>query len=171
MVTAKKTNFSTILSAGLALAAFSVWSLGEYVNENLALLSVKALPTAPGAKEDAKPFDVKTLFPVWVASASKAHHSDDSGSVNDLFKDQPPPSAAPAAPVEPNYAALLGSKMRLDGIGEGGAFINGKFYHVGEGITDFEYPEKARQVVPRLAEVRAKSVVVIHGKNKTEIKI
>lgn len=177
MSMAKKATSANIAAAVLALATMGAWSLGGYVNENLAELPVKRVPGKPAADvgKQGKLFDVKSLFPVWVASNAKARPAEGDDSIETLFKNQPQQAevqaAPPAAPAVPDYASLLGSHMRIDGIGEDGAFINGKFYHVGEAIPDFEYPVGNRQIVPRLAEVKARSVIVVHGAHRTEIKV
>lgn len=173
----KKANAANIAAAVLASATIGTWSLSGYVNENLAELPVKRVPGKPlsDAGKPAQAFDVKSLFPVWVASGTKVRQVEGDDSVETLFKNPAEKlevqAPAPAAPVEPDYASLLGSRMRVDGIGEGGAFINGKFYHVGEAITDYEYPAGNRQIIPRLAEVKERSVIIIHGVHKTEIKV
>jgi len=173
----KKTNTNTILAGGLALAVFGAWSLGDYINGNLELLPVDRVPTNQTAVI-AQPFDVKNLFPVWVASSTKTQdQSGESGSVDDLFastKPVAPPMEAVVADMAPpvqktDYAAVLASHMRLESLAVNGGFINGKFYRVGEDIADFEYPSGNRQVIPRLVEVRARSVIVAHGGKRTEI--
>lgn len=175
----KKANSSTVLAGALALATLCAWSLSDYVNANLEALPVKRVPSLQASGVDQ--FDVKNLFPVWVANSAR-NRAEENGerSVDDLFKenakDLPPTAAqleaAPApAPALPDFAALLATHMHLEGISGNGGFVNGKFYKVGEEITDFAYPNGNQQVIPKVVEVRARSIVVAHGKKRTEISL
>lgn len=175
MTAFKNTNTTTILAAALACAAGAAWMLTDYVNGNLVNLTVERVPTKTVA---AVPFDVKgwlkTIAPVWVPGARQSGQAEETASVDGLFKAEREveivAASLPIVPQEPDYASLLPSRMQLDGLSAGGAFINGKFYRVGEPITDFEYPSAGRQVIPVIVEVKTQSVVVKHGSRLTELK-
>lgn len=170
------TSTATIVAVAFAGLAGAAWLLTDYVNANLANLPVERVQSATAAAEV---FDVKgwlkTMSPVWVESAEKSHLSNDADSVEGMFMQvrqvaaADSPAAAPM-PSEPDYAAMLPSRMQLDGLGEGGAFINGKFYRVGEEIPDFEYPSKGRQIVPVLEKIGERSATVKHGSRLTELR-
>lgn len=175
MARATSTSTSTILAALLAAAAFGVWTFTGFVNRNLANLPIETIPNAPG---QAKPFDtkgwLKTLAPVWVQSGQSLPVQAISEPVEEVFAAAPEVTvqpAPPSPPPAPNYAALLSTVMRIDGIASEGAFVNGKFYRIGEPISDFEYPEAGRQVVPVIVSVTATTVVVRHGRHLTELSV
>lgn len=167
-----KNTSSTIVVVLLAGAIGGTHLLTDYINESLNSLTIAALPNTDTAKSN---FDtnawLRSLAPVLVEGHSKGDLAAEPGSVDALFKAPPAPVAqTPAAPPEPDYAELLGSVMRVDGIARNGAFINGKFYNVGEPITDYEYPAKGRQITPFIAQIGAESIFVKHGSRITELR-
>ncbi|MQA40761.1 hypothetical protein [Rugamonas aquatica] len=165
---AKLGNWSAVLVALYALTIFGIWSLAEYVNVNLAGLPIKRM----ASKQDVQTaLDVKKLFPVWVASSERGGEVTAEGSVEQLFKAAPAVAESPAPTAQPDYAALLASRLVLDSITASGAFINGKFYRVGEGVTDFEYPLHGKQIIPVLERLGPKSVFIVHGARRIELSL
>jgi hypothetical protein len=176
MMAKNSVSTATIVAVAFAGLAGAAWLLTDYVNANLVNLPVERVPSklSGGQAFDVKGW-LKTIAPVWVESTEKSHLVNEAESVDDLFNQSnqavSAEEALPApAPVEPDYASFLASRMQLDSLGEGGAFINGKFYSVGEAIYDFEYPSNGRQIVPVLLRVDKSSVTVKHGVRLTVLK-
>lgn len=173
MARTTRTMSTTIVAALLAAAVGGTYLATDYVNENLSYLTIQKLPhaTVTGASFDTKTW-LQTLAPVLVESRKGAAMAQGSDSIDALFKTAPEPAPALVAPAPPapDYASLLGTAMHVDSVAANGAFINGKFYSIGEPIKDFEYPANGRQIVPVIVHVTADSVVVKHGARVSELK-
>lgn len=165
----KINNWTAVFAAAFALAIAGTSSLADYVNAHLAQLPVKRMASRQDAQAE---LDVQKLFPVWVASSAHAKVAGAAGSVERLFQSPAANTgAAQDASVEPDYASLLGSRMVLESIAATGAFINGKFYRVGEAVPDFEYPLHGKQVVPVLAKIEERSVLITHGARRLALSL
>lgn len=155
----------------LAAATLAVWLAGDALTLRLAGLPVHSVA---GQHRTAAPADLRTLFPVWVrGSAAPAARADDGidAVLRPAAPAIPAPGPADGASVAPDYPALLASRLVLDGVSADGAFLNGKFYRVGAPIADFEYPLGGRQIVPVLSRVGPRSVLVLHGPHRLELRL
>jgi len=172
MALGKNKTSATIVVALLAAAVGAVHMLTGHVNESLATLTIEKIPstTAPATPFDTKSW-LQTLAPVVVERGAKVANVNGIDSVDALFKAEPAPVVPPPpAPAPPDFPSLLAGVMRVESIAGNGAFINGKFYSVGEAIKDFEYPLRGRPVVPVIVEVGRDFVIVKHGSRLTELK-
>lgn len=164
----KKGNFAMAMYVVLGLVLYGTWSLSIYFNDHLSQAEVKRVRTV---QEVSTPFDIQALYPVWVANTKKAVAEGGAQGIDDLFKKDEPKVAAVVAPPEPDYSVLLGQFMKVESAANNGAFINGKFYKVGELVPEYSYPSHGKQIVPVVSAVRGNVVTIAHGKKKTDFKI
>lgn len=159
----KATNSMIYVYAGFGLLMLLAYSLTTYINSNLENVSIHMMPRTQSTQ---KTIDVKKLYPVWIAATKKTAESTDATSADALFREKKVEEAP--KPTGPDYPNLLASRLRADAAGTNGAFINGKYYHIGEQIKEFEYDWQGKHIIPLLSEVTPKHAVIKHGV-KTDI--
>lgn len=166
---------STVLFYGAVLGALAaIWASGNWVNQKFDALEVMKLKRVQSQPVST---DTKAFYPVWVKqkAAILAERQADS-SLDSLFKrpeeTKPAELAAPSAPPEPNYAELVQQSAFVDAIADNGAVINGRFYSIGEKVTDLTfYPAGKGAQSPALVSVRADGVTVSVGKTNVVLRM
>lgn len=154
--------------AGGALAV--LWAGSNQVNRNLAELPVHQVqqvtdPTAVG--------EAKALYPVWVGKAVQPRPAiEGDPNVEAAFQQGAAVQQAVAAPVEPEYADQLRTKLRVDGVTSGGAFINGRFYAIGAGLADLQVQRVTGEaMIPRLTAATTARIVIAVGNDTLTLEL
>lgn len=161
-----------LLGALLLLAG--TWRAGEAINLRLVSLPVKE---APRVDKNSVPIDAKSFYPVWVKQAAAnppIQKEGESESVEALFMEKKEPTieqstGVPVAPDEPDYVQMFQQAARVDGVSDDGAFINGRFYKVGQKMVEFQiYGAGGQSVIPVIQSVQNGKITFRIG-NKTLI--
>lgn len=155
----KNSRLYGLLIAVLAVAV--VFKLTQTVNERL-----RAMPVHAVSKKEVKiaELDTKNLYPVVVRQQrAPSAESQESALVDDVFREKVVVQEAPAAPPPPDFTAIFAQNLRLDATTPTGAFVNGRYYQVGQPMEDLALVNGAESIVPRLVSVRGGSAVVGYG--------
>ena len=142
------------------------WAVLAKVNANFASLPVHQVQQVSA---EAAAANMPQIFPVWVEPKAPKVAPEPAATVEDAFKQ------AEAAPEEeelppPSYADTLRGAVKVQGVTDGGAFLNGRFYRVGSDVSALAFlgMEEA-QVVPRLVSVAAHAVTFRVGGERVVI--
>lgn len=114
----------TLLGIVLVVGA---WRVGALINTT----RLNSLPVIEAPKVDigASAIDAKSFYPAWIKQpAAQVPAVEVDSSVDDLFqrKDKE------VGPAAPNYLEVFQQTARIDGVSDGGVFVNGRFYRAGE---------------------------------------
>jgi len=158
----------TLLGSLFVLA--SAWRVGDAINLRLFDLPVIE---APRVDSNSAPITVKSFYPVWVKQAAAippGHQESDVDSVDALFGQKLGPKIEPPKPlpqIEPDYMQMFQQAARVDGVSDDGAFVNGRFYKVGQKMEDFRVSGLTGQpVVPVIESIKAGKITFTIGKQK-----
>lgn len=145
----------------LACAVFGAWRVTEAANQRLAAIPVKQPPLAVPAVHDA---DAKRIFPAAALHETQvagATTSDLDAVFRPALPQMPPMTLPSAAPPPPDYAGMLVGALRLNGIAHNGAYISGRFYRVGQQMTQLAMPRAdGSTLVPTLRAIGTDHVVL-----------
>jgi len=131
------------------------WAALAKVNANFDSLPVHQVQQVSA---EAAAANMPQIFPVWVEPKAPKVSPEPAATVDDAFKQgaaEPEPEELPA----PSYADTLRGTVKVQGITDSGAFLNGRFYRTGTDVPALGFlgVEEA-QVVPRLVSVSAHAV-------------
>lgn len=166
----KSGNARLYILLGSMFVVASTWRAGDAINLRLFELTVKE---APRVDRNSVPINAKSFYPVWVKQAAAippVRSEGESDSVDALFmaKQEPkiePPK--PMAPVEPDYVQMFQQRARVDGVSDDGAFVNGRFYKVGQKMEEFHFSAlNGQPVVPVIESIKTGKITFTIGKQK-----
>lgn len=127
-----------VLVGAMAVVA-GAWHTGEAIKKRLASLPIQEVPRVD---RSSKAINARSFYPVWVkqtvavANTASPQGPGQGGEFENLFTDKEDPKLKPAAPTEPDHATLFKQQARVDGVAKDGAFINGRFYKVGQPMAE-----------------------------------
>ena len=152
--------------AGGALACG--WVLLAKVNANFSGLPVHQVQQVSA---EAAAANMPQIFPVWVEPKAPKVAPETQATVEDAFK-QPEQVAKEEAEdlPPPSYADTLRGSAKVQGVTDSGAFINGRFYRVGDDVAALAFQGmEALQVTPKLASVAPHAVAFRVGGERVVI--
>lgn len=152
------------------LVIVAVWAVGTKVNSNLTALPVKQVPEVQAVIKTAA---LPGIFPVWAGRKAEPLAPIDT-DVEGAFNAPEPVATgegedgqAAGEEVEvvvPNYAEQLRPNVKVEGVAEGGAFINGKYYRIGRSLDALAVQDIAGgTLLPRLRAASTREVVIAVG--------
>lgn len=147
----------------MAAAAGLLWQGLDYVGANLRQVPVKAVPP-PAAT--ATMLNAQSLYPVLVRHEGAATPDKSMPSIDSLFVAKPANrSAVPQLPAL-DIGAIVMAQARVDGLTAQGAFINGRFYRIGEPIEALAVHDGKAIMVPVLQALGQDTVELAGGGRK-----
>jgi hypothetical protein len=151
--------------AGGALACG--WAMLAKVNTNFATLPVHQVQQVSA---DAAAASMPQIFPVWVERKAPKVEQPTENAVDAAFKQATAEPEAEAPPPPPSYADTLRGAVKVQGIADGGAFLNGQFYRVGGDVAALGIQSMEQgQVTPKLIAVSASAVTFRVGGERVVI--
>ncbi|TRZ66932.1 MAG: hypothetical protein D4S02_06000 [Rhodocyclaceae bacterium] len=143
-------------------AATMVWRGGEYVDNQLLTLAVKA---APRVEKNNEPMDSKNFYPVWVKQSVALPPLQVDAEVDVYFKKVEEPKVDPPRPPEPDYGAMFRESATVDGVSDDGVFVNGQFYKIGARIEELAVmPASGKAIIPVVESIASGRVIFRVGK-------
>jgi hypothetical protein len=166
----QNSNSKLIINASFALMVLGAWQMSEYFVQQFKQLPVKEIPKLP---TQSKPVNLQALYPVLVEFKKKHTEqttTDDAG-IESIFKT--PVIDLKKEIIEPkiDYAAIIRSKIRLTGTGEGGAFLNDAYVKVNDYIWFAAISDGKTTIRPVLYKVGKHEITVRFGKTNLIIKM
>lgn len=135
----------------------------ENVNDRL-----KAMPVFSVEKKEIKiaELDTKNLYPVVVRQKKAALARDGQQvEIDSVFREKVVVVEPPPPPPPPDFGAMFRQNLALDATTPTGAFINGRYFQVGQTMDQYALTNGSESIVPRLVGVRGGSVVIGFGVN------
>lgn len=143
----------------VALAIIGTFRATEAINLRLARLPVVAVPQK---KVVIAELNSKGLYPV-VVRQSRAPLEGGAETVDQVFREKVEEVEPPPPPPPPDFSAIFRSMITLDGTTPTGAFLNGRYYAIGEQLTSLAITNGGMSMTPRLVRVREGAVDLAYG--------
>lgn len=154
MKASSKSPVVQILAAGAVV--FGLWHITGLANNRLAQIPVKAPPATAAPIPST---DVRRIYPA-TAMKPVAQVKAANADVDAVFRSKPAPEED-IAPPPPDYSAMFEAQIKLQGVATNGAFLNGRFYVIGQDMPRLAIARAdGTQLVPKLAGVGVDRVTV-----------
>lgn len=138
-----------ITLAGAAL--FVLWHATSAVNQKFSQLPVLQPPSSSAA---VPAVDAKEIYPA-TALRPRPISASSNADVESVFGESPAVAEKEIEVPPPDYSAMFAQSAVLQGVSRDGAYLNGRFYHVGQPMPRLAIARAdGSQLVPELVAVR-----------------
>lgn len=142
----------------VGIAVFGLWRLTGMVNDKLAQIPVKA-PPANAAPTPST--DIRRIYPATAVRPSVQVQSG-GADVDAVFRGRLAEAEEDQAEPAPDYSAMFQQQIQLQGVASNGAFINDRFYVVGQAMPRLAVARAdGSQMIPKLAALGSGQVTII----------
>jgi len=127
---------------------FGLWRITGLANTKLAEIPVKAPPATAAPVPST---DTRRIYPA-TAMKPVARVKSADADVDAVFRGRVAEAEADLDPPPPDYSGMFQAQIQLQGIASNGAFLNGRFYVVGQAMSRLAIARAdGSQLVPKLA--------------------
>lgn len=127
---------------------FGLWRVTGLANDKLAQIPVKAPPATAAPVPST---DTRRIYPATAMKPGAQVKAADADA-DAVFRGRQAAAEADLEPPPPDYSAMFTAQIQLQGVASNGAFLNGRFYVIGQAMPRLAIARAdGSQLVPKLA--------------------